>query len=231
MKVELRRYVRYIDDASLPRLLAEPDLEVTELLGITADFSQILQTCVRTDNPGRGRSDLALLDGRLVEPLHQAMLDLPHRVATDMRFWHWLCISALQEVVWHRWYGDTSDSPADALAKSDTLSERFLGSSTLHGVSRNSLARLWWCAETLYSEQDGYDLARQALARQDLFQAVFERQFGLYPPAARACLRRFGNGNVSEREWRDGTRRLNHYLTTIVLESLSEEDILDLLSQ
>ena len=111
------------------------------------------------------------------------------------------------------------------------MMERFLGAGTLRGTSRNALARLWWCAESLSSGQDGYRLARQALARQDLFQAIFERQFGLYPPAVRACLRRFGNSGVSEREWRDGTRRLNHYLTTIVLEALSEDEILELLSE
>lgn len=229
MSVELGLYVTRITDVGLPELLADPSLVSSEPVGISADFSEVGEVLsASVASPDRAGS--AVLDGRLVEPLHRAMSDLPHRLATDMRFWHWLCVAQLQEVVWHRWHGVIPDSPAAVLTANPALSDRFLGSNTLHGVSRNALARLWWCAESLRSDQDGYGLARQALAKQDLFQAIFERQFGLYPPAARACLRRFGGGDVSEKEWRDGTRRLNHYLTTIVLESLSEEDILELLA-
>ncbi len=229
MSVELALYVTRIDSVGLPELLADPSLGSCEPVGLNADLSEVREV-LSESVAGPSRADLALLDGLLVEPPHRVLPALPHRLAADMRFWQWLCVAELKDVVWHRWHGSVPDSPADVLAANPALSDRFLGDSTLHGVSRNALARLWWCAETLRSDQDGYGLARQALARQDLFQAIFERQFGLYPPVARTCLRRFGGDDVSEREWREGTRRLNHYLTTLVLESLSEDGILDILS-
>jgi hypothetical protein len=229
VSTELGRYVRRIDAVELPNLLANPALVHSEPVSLNVDFSAVKDVLVSAGSENSGGVGQASLDTQLVEPLHRAMPSLSHRAATDMRFWHWLCIVVLPDVVWYRWHGGIPDSPADVLTENPAMAERFLGASTLRGMSRNALARLWWCAETLYSEQDGYDLARQALTRQDLFQAIFERQFGLYPPAALACLRRFGNGKVSEREWREGTRRLNHYLTTIVVEALSEEDILRLL--
>jgi hypothetical protein len=69
----------------------------------------------------------------------------------------------------------------------------------------------------------------EALANQDFFQAIFERKFGLYPPAARACLDVLRDASEDER--REATKRLNHYLTTIVLENLTEGDIRELLAR
>jgi hypothetical protein len=133
--------------------------------------------------------------------------------------------------VWKRWLGNIPDSPAVAL-ESGSLWQRFLGNqsgkSTLSGMSRQALARLWWCAEILGTE-DGYRLARTAVRRQDLYQAVFEREFGLYPPAARACIK-FFDGR-SENEAREGTRRLNQLLSTLVLETLDEDDIMQMLEE
>jgi hypothetical protein len=75
----------------------------------------------------------------------------------------------------------------------------------------------------LYSERDGYHLVYQVLSSQDFFQAIFEREFSLYPPAARACVQELASASEDER--REATRKLNHYLTTIVVETLREEDI------
>ena len=226
MSIALRRYVELTDPRALPRLLVDPPSAASEPLGLTADFQELRAVFKKLLEERQG-GDRAAWDGELVEPLHCALRVLSHRVAADMRFWHWLSVAELAEVVWHRWHGSVPDPLPETIGPS--LTGRFLGSPTLHGVSRNALARLWWCAESLYSEVDGYSLARQALAKQDLFQAIFERKFGLYPPAARACLRKFRD--ASEEEWREGTRRLNHYLTTIVLEALMEDNILALLSE
>lgn len=225
MSTELRRYAEPCSVRDLPRLLADPTAAPSEPLGLTRDFQQVRAVFQRLleEKPG---DDRAAWDAELVEPLHRALRGLSYRVAADMRFWHWMCIAQFQDLVWHRWYGGVPD-PLPEIRPA--LAGRFLGSPTLHGVSRNALARLWWCAESLYSDAEGYSLARQALAKQDLFQAIFERKFGLYPPAVRACLRKFRD--AGEEAWREGTRRLNHYLTTIVAEALSEEEIAALLSE
>ena len=87
-------------------------------------------------------------------------------------------------------------------------------------MSRNTFARLWWTAEQLGGD---YDLARLALSRQDMFQAIFERIFGLYQPAARAALSRFPP--ASEDAVRTAARWLNYVGSTTVLELLNEAEI------
>ena len=62
-----------------------------------------------------------------------------------------------------------------------------------------------------------------ALSSQDFFQAVFDRGFSLYVPAAKAYLRTLRNASDDER--REAARELNHYFTTIKAEALSEEEI------
>ncbi len=228
MSLELERYVRPVRENELARLVADPAAIETEPIGTVADLAEVREVFegVLAEYPQWRRAERAVLDRALAEPLHRALAHLTPRQASDMGLWHWLCIAALPDVVSWRWYGAATISPEALQQRS--LAERFLGAGTPRGISRNALARLWWCAESLYSADDGYHLTRQVLTRQDLFQAVFERDFGLYPPAARACVRHFEG--ASEEEWRRGTLRLNHYLTTIVLETLSEEDMLELLS-
>jgi hypothetical protein len=220
----LRRYVRLIKDDELPHLLLLPTHVESEAIGVTADLSKV--ATILKAAPRKNDSERASWDSAFAEPLHQA-LKLPRRVASDMKFWHWLTISVLSDLVWIRWNGSVPSDVAATLSTKPSLAERFLGSATLRGVSRNALARLWWCADALYSKGDGYQLVREALSKQDLFQAIFERQFGLYPAAARACLKTLSN--KSEGEWREATRKLNHYLTTIVVESLTEEQVAELI--
>jgi hypothetical protein len=166
------------------------------------------------------------IDRCLIEPLHRAMSTLTIREAADMRLWHWLTVH-FQELVWRRWasyrkqWEETGELTGEATA-------RFLGRSSLNGVSRNTLARLWWTAEQL-SENGNYSLARQAVSNQDQFQAIFERRFGLYPPAARACLASFEN--LGERETREAARWLQQCLSTTVLEHLSQADVAALLEE
>ncbi len=222
----LKRYADPVRHAQLALVLERPAFLPVEGTGASADFTGLRESFARLLEETPEGAERSFWDARLVEPLHRA-LDISHRLAADMRLWHWLCISELREIVWERWHGRVPDNIGEAL--SESLAGRFLGTATLNGVSRNALARLWWCGETLKTGDatDPYALARKALERQDLFQAIFEREFGLYPPAARACLKRYRD--ASPRQFRKGTRMLNHSLTTIALESLTESDILAIL--
>lgn len=215
--------------AILAELLLHPSSATTVPLGVDADLDPIRQAFTTfVSNSTDGRHDRAALDAVLVGPLHSSLNHLPRRIASDMRFWHWICVVELQEIVWARWHGDKPSDDEIASALTPSLIGHFLGNPTLNGVSRNALARLWWCGHSLYTQNDGYDLARAVLGKQDLFQAIFEREFGLYAPAARACVRRFGDGAV-EKEWRDALRKLNYVATTTVLEALDEADLTALL--
>ena len=224
MTVELRRYILPVTPYSLPDLLRNPESVETDSLDIRVDFSEFQEQFseLRSQNEDAITPERAHWDRHLVEPLHHALRDMTRRMASDMRVWHWLCIGQLQDFVWFRWHGRVPDQITDD-AMSRSLCERFLGNQTLRGVSRNALARLWWCGATLYSGVERYARACEALANQDFFQAIFEREFGLYPPAARACLRELADASEDER--RAVTRRLNHYLTTVAVETLCEEDV------
>lgn len=212
----------------LREILENGEEELSESTGHEVDLNEVRDRIQIITGLASGATSQqrAYWDQLLIEPLHQALRKVPRSVAADMRLWHRLCVIEFPEFVWLRWLGRVPENVGTSLT--DAMVQRFLGSNTLHGVSRNALARLYWCAETLYSESEGYEWVRQALANQDLFQAIFEREFGLYPPAARACLRVLRN--AGEQEHREATRRLNHSLTTIALESLTEEQIVRLLT-
>jgi len=224
MTVELRRLTVPLTIRQLAAVLQDPSYIESEPLGLAADFDEVRGVFDRfySDNAEASSAERARLDRELAVPVHRALAGLSRRTATDMQFWHWLCICLFREIVWYRWYGRIPTNFSGIISPS--LAERFLGAPTLHGVSRNAFARLWWCAEALYTEEDGYDLVHIVLSSQDFFQAIFERELGLYVPAARACVRVLRDSSEDER--RQATKELNHYFTTIVAEALSEEDII-----
>lgn len=226
MKVQLNRYASAVPEHQLANLIARPGAIPWEPLGLTVDLTEVRRV---TQELLRDVTDRPSWDREMVKPVHQALAGLSRRDAADLRFWHWFSINALPSVVWERWHGsvpEAADVPA-VLGQSKSLAGRFLGGNSLEGISRNTFARLWWCGETLSDKGTDYSLAQQALRSQDLFQAIFERQFGLYPPAARACVKVLGSGKQAE--WRSKTRKLNNILTTIVAEALDEEEIKRLL--
>jgi hypothetical protein len=223
MKVPLHRYPRPLRGTDLPDALRHPGVFNPEPLGIEADFDRF---CNEVERCYGDQRDRASWDARLVEPLHRALRHLSRRLATDMGLWHWLCTAQFRDLVWRRW--SPENQPASLPEQvPPSVAERFLGSQSLRGFSRNALSRLWWAAECLVDQNGNYMWARRILEKQDLFQAIFERRFGLYPPAARACLKKYWQAD--EQKWREGTKWLNHYLTTLVAESLAEDEILALL--
>ena len=230
MSTNLRRFRNPITPERLPEILSEDDATLSEPLEIYAEFgplNDVLQH-LRSQTQNPTSLERAAWDRELVEPLHTALRSLPKREASDMRVWHWLCVVELSDLVWFRWHGSVPEHPASDVF-TPALHGRFLGTRSLKGISRNALARLWWCGETLYTPEEGYSLAQQALEDQDLFQNIFERQYGLYQPAARAYLRTLGD--ASRAEHRDAARRLDHYFTTISVETLNESDIVALISE
>jgi hypothetical protein len=167
------------------------------------------------------------LDSNLVEPLHRS-LPLTRREGADTRVWQWLCVTQFPGLVWRRWDGGEPSPEALTQALTYAMSTRFLGKSSLNGISRNTMARLWWTAEHLREGED-YDLARQALSNQDMFQNIFERFFGIYPAAARACLDRFDGCN--EAEIRKASRWLQQCASTTILEGLDESEVAAILDE
>lgn len=224
MITELRRFTAPIMISQLAQAFVTSERFETESIGLSVDFDEarsVFEAFVR-QYPNPSPQERASLDRMMAVPLHNAMRQLNRRTATDMHLWHWLCTTVFRDFVWYRWYGRI---PNDfAMTVSPALAERFLGAPTLRGISRNALARLWWCAESLDSNSEGYDLVQIALSKQDFFQAVFEREFGLCLPVAKACLRALKDCTEDER--REATKNLNHYFTTVAAETLSEPQVI-----
>ena len=166
------------------------------------------------------------LDSELIEPLHRA-LPLSRREASDPRLWQWLCAKAFPGVVWQRWNDGVEPAP-DVLSEVLTSAKagRFLCGPSLHATTRNTLARLWWAAETLDAD---YELARSAVSDQDLFQSVMDRRYSAYPAAARACFQTLEGR--SEEESREALKWLQQVLSTTALECLSSDEVAGILSE
>ena len=201
----------------LHAILEAPDSWESEELVEEADFTEfdrVLESLAGADIPK------PRWDEQLVEPFHLAMEQISEGVALDMRLWHWLSCVRFQEMVRMRWLPASSPSSAEVIHQRQS---RFLGNNSLQGISRNALARLWWAGQTLYSVDDGYDLAIKVFANQDLFQGIFEREIVLHRPAARAMVR-----ELHAEDSRTITlvaKRLNQWATTIAIETLDECDI------
>lgn len=229
MRISLQRYVAPLSVSRLPDVLSGASAEVVEPVGLTADFTEVFQVISRlvaTDQGGEERRR-SHWDAELAEPLHTAMRGLQRRQATDMRLWHWLCTNPaqLRTFVWHRWRGAVPVETSDAMRPS--LAAHFLGRASLNGFSRNALARIYLCAETLHSEEDGYELVRRALGNTDLYSGIFERKLGLAPAAARAAVRALDHPGIDHRP---SLLRLNHVATTLALECMSGEEVSTFLS-
>lgn len=220
----LRRFAKPLDSAHLAQVLTGTPWPEEKLL--TTVDAVTVRAAVRGVDPGlRG----TVLEKALIEPLHKSLAGLSVRDAADMSTWHYLTVREFPEIVWRRWNkGVVPDGDEVAATLTPALSGRFLGSSNLGGVSRNTLARLWWTAHELH-EGDDYDIPRSALDNTETFQIVFERFFGIYPDAARACFSRFAG--VPEEKRRVAAKWLQQCLSTTVLETLSAEAVCDILDQ
>lgn len=229
MTTSLKRYVRPLMAREVEDIIrGKASVEAVDV-GSAVDLSNVNATIGRlTANGGSRprRAERAAWDAEMVEGLHRAMADLPRRLKLDMRLWHWLTTEIFQDFVLRRWANLSAVDDSSGIAPN--VSARFVGSASLVGVSRNALARIFWCGETLW-EGGEYGLAQKALRRQDLFQGVFERKVGLYPPAARAAVRFLDK--VDEDLARAALRLLNHYLTTTAVEWLLEEKVEAMLAE
>ena len=204
-------------------VLEEPDSWESEELAQEAEFTEfdrVLESLASSD------LSKPRWDEQLVEPFHRAMERIPEGVALDMRLWHWLCLVRYQDMVRSRWLPASSARSPEVVHQRQS---RFLGSNTLQGISRNALARLWWAGETLYSEDDGYNLAKKVFANQDLFQGIFEREIVLHQPAARAMVRVLQAED--SRTINLVAKRLNQWATTIAIETLDEGEIVNLVRE
>jgi hypothetical protein len=148
----------------------------------------------------------------LAAPEIHRTLPLTRREAADGGVWHYLTMVHRPDFVRHRWeYNSRS-----------YMEKRFFGCGEW---DTNTLYRLWWAAE-LTEKNGDYGVTEDIFTRQRLVRAIFDRDLCMYRPAVLACVDalRESSGEVIE----ETVKRLNRRLTTVQLESASEQDIRDM---
>ena len=154
-------------------------------------------------------------DVLLAPRLHRA-LPLSRREAADPGPWRFLTVVHRPDLVRHRWENRSWAS----------MRARFWSPGTR--PDSNTFCRLWWIAE-LSREGDDYSLAEAALSRPALATGLFIRNLSSYQPAVAACIHALSDANSAQI---DATLKLLHKaLSTIVLEALSFEQLLELVSR
>jgi hypothetical protein len=150
------------------------------------------------------------MDRHLALQLHR-LLPITRREAGDRRLWAWLGMARYPHFVAHRWLPGRSGIRAE---------ERFQGDRV-----RQAFARLWWAVE-LSADGDDHALTDRMFALegfQDLYESVFGRAFATFRPALAAFVDVVGNH--PEAVVRETAKELNYLLTTLVLETLSDDDL------
>ena len=205
------------------RWIADPEALSSEPTGETADLSAFRGEVDRL--LAKRRTLKAKSDTSLAEILHRCLRDVRRRTLLDPRTWQWLTIVEFGDYTLARWADGVDRSKTDELTTAQL--GRFVGSASLVGRSRNSLARLYWGADMAYSATGNYSDVAAVFANSDLVVGVAERLVGLEPSAAIAVMARLKD--LKQLDRREALKRLNHILSTTALESLSPPEVVELL--
>lgn len=210
-----------VDDAFMrgdPELTTDEIESVREPLDSEADLASLRAEL--EDAMARFPRGEAKLDAAVAEVVHRR-LDLTRQQAANSGLWRYLAVVEFPDFVRHRWpYPDP-----DGQRTANSMREKFLEGAT--DLYANAFVRIWWIAELTHDGGD-YSTTETALGNQELANDVFDRTFARYPPAVRACVEELDGapGGVIS----DVTRDLNHALSTIRLEALTESELREMVS-
>lgn len=158
-------------------------------------------------------------DANVAQQIHGVFRNLDDRTMTDTQMWQWLTTTQFKHYVRDRWKPKNKNLDLTNHA----AQQRFLAGGSMAGISRNALARLYWAANTLWTEEDGYKYSDVVLNVQDLYSGIFERELGLHPPLAREFAKQYAKGGkISEDVHREWLKNVNHVLTTVAVEGFNE---------
>lgn len=152
--------------------------------------------------------------------------DLSLEEASDARLWTYFAHKRYYDYTVSRWV--SGDQITDAKVR-----ERFFYSKTGKGKLRNALARLWWYGKASYDESydDPYILTKILVAKQDIAQNIFERNFSRNTGLTRKILKVLHtmelNGELlpKREEFRSFSKALIRAGAFAVTDILSEQQI------
>ena len=158
-------------------------------------------------------------DANVAQQIHGVFRNLDDRTMTDTQMWQWLTTTQFKHYVLDRWKPKNKNLDLTKHA----AQQHFLAGGSMAGISRNALARLYWAANTLWTEEDGYKYSDVVLNVPDLYSGMFERELGHHPPLAREFAKQYAKGGkVSEDVHREWLKNVNHVLTTVAVEGFNE---------
>jgi len=215
---ELLRYEEPLRSSQLPNVLTGRVTPPTISTGVMKEIDNLATEAERIcGSSGSGTE----LDALFAPVLHRELKGTPTRILTDSGLWHWLATQPLSVFVKHRWLPDKGADLENVTAQQ----ERFLGKSTLNGVNRNALARLYWTAEATVVAGD-YDLTKKVLQNADLHLQIFDRELSLDYRLAKECVRSLHD--VGQDLHRQAIVNIRVRLGTVVIEALDEAAITEL---
>lgn len=225
MAEELMRFENPLTTSQLADVLVGSLSPAVEKTGQKANLEPVEKALRRlSSNPGTAKTEY---DIEVLEVLHKQLKHLPVSLKVDMRFWQWMTVKRFPNFVWMRWNnGAIPKDIGGALARRG-MPERFLGNRSLRAKNRNALSRLFLTADILWDKADGYKLATAAFLKQDRHTSIFEREMGLVPAAARALIR--ATKGMGSEDIQKTAKRLNHMGSALVLETVDERELVDLL--
>ena len=163
----------------------------------------------------------------------------PRRELTDMRFWQYLGLEYLQDYIWFRWSKSLQkNNPLnkeqkiklikqvnkDDEDKWSSITTRFLGGTSLKSLtSRHAISRLFWPHHIL----EDHDLVKLCFEKQDIAVAVFERQYGMHPEAAKSFIKNISKKHtgLEKKNIQQEAKKLNRYFATINADYLDQNSI------
>lgn len=186
--------------------VVDPWIRTLSLEPIDREFRRIIEDFEPFDTS---------IDAATAPALHR-LLPMSRAEAADISIWRFLAVVCYPDFIRHRWENRSWA----------TMRARFWAK----GVrpDSNLFYRLWWIAELTRDQQD-YSLTEQVLQKQHLANSIFVRGLSAYRPAVVACVTALSDvpAAIVDRTIRD----LNKALSTIVLESCSEKELIELLHQ
>ena len=167
----------------------------------------------------------------------------PRRELTDIRFWQYIGLEYLQNYIWFRWSKSVKNNVPlkneekikiikqfnkDDEEKWSSITTRFLGGTSLKSLtSRHAISRLFWPRYILGDRE----LVKLCFENQDIAVAVFERQYGMHPEAAKAFIKNISkkHSDLGKKNIQQEAKKLNRYFATINADYLDQNSIKKLL--